>query len=71
VRVTVEMVMLSTRFQWQCVWRTRQGVPGSVCLAGGDVSRRSCGCCGSRRVGALWRGLRGSQGDDDGGGCML
>jgi hypothetical protein len=41
VRVAVEKVMLSTRFQWQHVWRTRQGVPGSVCLAGGDVSRRS------------------------------
>jgi hypothetical protein len=28
-------------FQWQHVWHTRQGVPGSVCPAIGDVSRRS------------------------------
>jgi hypothetical protein len=41
VRATIEKVMLSMRFQWQHVWRTRQGVPGFVCLAGGDISRRS------------------------------
>jgi hypothetical protein len=40
VRVSVAKVLLSTRFQWQRVWRTRQSVPGSVCLAGGDGGRR-------------------------------
>jgi hypothetical protein len=36
MRVTVAKVMLSTRFQWLRVWRTRQGVPSSMCPAGGD-----------------------------------
>ena len=72
VRVTVAKVMLSTRFQWQHVWRTRQGVPVSVCPAAGDVSRRSSAAAAV--VGAsvpLWRVLRGSQGDGDSGGYML
>jgi hypothetical protein len=41
MRVIVAKVMLSTRFQWQRVWRTQQGVPVSMCLGGGDVCRRS------------------------------
>jgi hypothetical protein len=41
VRVSVEKVMFSTRFQWQRVWCTWQGFPNFVCPAGGDGSRRS------------------------------
>jgi hypothetical protein len=41
VRVSVEKVLLSSRFQWQRVWHTQQGVSGSVCPARGDGGRRS------------------------------
>jgi hypothetical protein len=41
VRVSVAKVLLSSRFQWQRVWRTQQGVPGSVWSAGGDGDRRN------------------------------
>jgi hypothetical protein len=72
VRVSVVKVTLSIRFQWQRAWCTRQGFPGSMCLAGGDGSRRSFAAAAVvDTLVPLSRGLRGSQGGGNDGGCML